>query len=130
MKVPGNANTISYTETKTPAGVSLRISTIRTLSGGGVANPNYILGATMHDFEDSYNAWPYETMIFPENSMCGLYHEAHETELEAAERHRSIVEMVEMGLEFPGVTVTAETGVPTMTLVDWEQRLARKVATV
>lgn len=119
----GNANSVDYTLALTPEGKRLLISTIRCLPGGGVNNPNFIPGADLSDYEN-YNIWPFETMVFPDGSSCGLYHEPHETEAEAKLRHAAIVDMVERGLEFPGESVN-ENGTPTMGLEQWRQRLAR-----
>lgn len=117
---------VRYDVVTNPSAETLTVSTIRTVAGGAPPSGASWTPFTTADFDD-LNIWPFETMIFHVGSRRGLYHEAHETEAEAIERHAAIVGMIEAGLEFPGVTVTQDAeGTPTLTREQWEQRLARK----
>lgn len=104
-----------------PDGKRFRVSTVRTFSGGGADNRPFGSPFSDSDYADE-TPWPYESMVFPEASSVALYHEAHDSELAARERHQKLVGTVERGLEFHGDTVEGPYGVPTLTAAEWLNR--------
>lgn len=115
---------IKFSRANNPNGDPFEVSTVRTLAGGAPVRREFIFSS--EDYQD-LNIWPFETMVFPIHSSKGLYHEPHETLVEAKERHLAIRKMIELGLEFPGLTVDSEFGNPTMTKEQWQAKLSQKV---
>lgn len=103
-----------------------RVSTIRTLAGGGEVNVS-----AFSPFDDTSYAdetpWPFETMIFSGNSSVGLYHAPYETEEESLAGHKLMVETIKKGAEFGG-GVQGPQGIPSMTPTEWRAKVASKVS--
>lgn len=75
----------------------------------------------MWEYPESYNAWPFETMIAkPGWSFFGLYHAPYATEEEARSGHTRMVKTVIRGLEFGGGV--NEKGEPSITSEEWFSR--------
>ena len=104
---------------KGPMG-TFRISTIQTFAGGGA---DYSFGPFADSDYAPDSPWPYETMVFPEKSSTGLYHEPYASESEARKGHQRIANMVREGVEFPGKTVSGPFGNPSLTPEQWEARV-------
>lgn len=71
-------------------------------------------------FED-LNIWPFETMVFAENTRVGLYHAPYATEQEARDGHSLIIEAIRLGSEWPGGVEGAH-GTPSIKPEEWRSR--------
>ncbi|MBZ5532587.1 MAG: hypothetical protein LAO20_14235 [Acidobacteriia bacterium] len=101
---------------------TFRISTVKTLAGGGANDTRGPFSDA--DYVDE-TPWPFEVMVFREVSITGLYHAPLASESEAIEHHALMVETIRKGLEFGG-GVQGQFGTPSVTAQEWRDRMAAK----
>jgi hypothetical protein len=69
----------------------------------------------------SGDAWPYETMVFEDESSIGLYHAPYATKEEARKGHAEVSRAIRLGSEWGG-GVDSPYGTPSTTPEQWRTR--------